>query len=110
MKNFSDFKVGQKYTCVNGDDIFLCIGFNSKKEPIVEQLTRDNYFGVFEPSLWSEYKEPKSGKIYNVIFECQNGTISSCTFLEKGPARAWKPISMKILAIKEVSWIEGEGL
>lgn len=116
IMKMSDFVPGKKYFFDGevGRNSYRCVGFDSLSRAIMEE-NQNNYFPVFDSSLklWSEFKEPLKGTVTVVMWTSKFNNLNRASFASLEDAKNWVKgchKNLKVLAIKEIEWAEGEGL
>lgn len=104
-------EVGKKYSKKNDYCIFTCEAIVSNGDAVMTWLHNDKIRSfTITPSqfyFYEEYKELRTGKIWVTIWK--NGERAH--YSNDPKTTSWYLTYKKdVLAIKEVDWVEGEGL
>lgn len=121
MNETLKFEVGKKYLCRDGCTIRTVIGFMSNGDIVAEselkELLRYGSKGNFLLSesrfdMVKEYKEPAKITLNVCMFETEYGDISTVFKYSHESLQDFKRRNpkLKILAVKEITITEGEGL
>ena len=110
-----EFIPGKKYHCASWGDIWIYIGPNAFKPEsgIFQNENRGVATWSYTKYSWKEYIEPpkpRSGSKWIVVWESSPGNIYSTSYASKETMLKSAKDYNRPLAIKEVPWVEGEGL
>ena len=121
MNETLKFEVGKKYLCRDGQTVRTVIGFMSDGDIVVEsklrELLRYGAKGNFLPAasrldMVKEYKEPIEKTLTVCMFTTKYGDTSSTIIYPDDSLEDFKRRNpkLKVIAVKEITITEGEGL